>query len=121
MSNSVALAITLGLLSFFSSDRMVVVGPHSAGEDCPRITVDCSPSTTKPDEPSAITVHMEGGKANQKLTFRWTVANGTIVDGQGTLSIKVKGDARANTTATLEIEGLDRGCQHAVSCSWIGD
>jgi hypothetical protein len=67
-------------------------------------------------------VHIEDGKANDKLTFRWTVTGGTIVDGQGTRSIKIKGDAGATTaTASLEIEGLECGCQHAASCSLVAD
>ena len=118
MSNGIALSIILVFLSFANPEKTIAVEPHFAGEDCLRITMECPTAATKPDQPFTFLVHIEGRNANQKLTFCWTVANGTIVEGQGTLSIKVKGNTGASTTtATLEIEGLDSKCQHAVSCS----
>jgi hypothetical protein len=122
MSNGIALSIILGFPSFTNPERTISVYPQFSGEDCPRITMECPTAVKRPDQPLTFLVHIEGRNANQKRTFRWTVSNGTIVEGQGTVSIKVKGDTVASTTtATVEIEGLDSGCQHAASCSMTAD
>jgi hypothetical protein len=122
MSNGIARSIILVFLSFANPERTISVEPHFPVEDCPTITMECPTAAREPDQPLTFLVHIEGRNANQKLTFRWTVSNGTIVEGQGTLSIKVKGNTGASTTtATLEIEGLDSRCQHAVSCSLTAD
>src|SRR5258705_13413638 len=106
MSNGIALSIILVFLSFANPEKTISVEPHFPGEECPRITMECPTAATKPDQPLTFMVHIEGRNANQKLNFRWTVSKGTIVEGQGTVSIKVKGDTGSSTTtATLEIEG----------------
>jgi len=122
MSNGIALSIILGFLSLANPERTISAEPHFTGEDCPTIRMECPTAATKPDQPFTFSVNIEGRNANQKLTFHWTVANGTIVDGQGTVSIKVKRNTgTSTTTATLEIEGLDSRCQHAASCSMTAD
>jgi hypothetical protein len=119
MSNAIALSILLSFLSLAPPERTISVEPYYLGGDCPTIAIECSIEAREPGEPVTASAHITGGKADQKLTFRWTVARGTIVEGQGTTSIKIKVDAGSSSPiATLEIEGLDSGCQHAASCSF---
>lgn len=81
---------------------------------CPTIDVSGG-GVVQPGEPLTFKLNIENYDLS-KLSFNWIVSTGKILEGQGTLSIKVlrKNDDE-NTTATVEIEGLPEGCQRTDS------
>ena len=85
---------------------------------CPTIAITC-PDDTEAGTVITFTANTAVGNPAPKLTFRWTVSAGTIVDGQGTESIKVdtKNLAGKTVTATVEVDGFDPGCNNTASCS----
>jgi hypothetical protein len=103
------------LLLFFAFFFAVAASAQTnQTSDCP--TVDVSGGgIIQPGESMTFTVNVEKFDLT-KLSFKWTVSGGEILEGQGTLSIKVlkKNDVE-NTTATVEIEGLPEGCQSTES------
>src|SRR4051812_16750199 len=111
----------VGLLLLCMSKSLPALSPVAARSntvECPTITIDCPTGSIILGQPSTITAHVEGGDPDAKLSYRWSVSSGKIVEGQGTLSIKVLTEPGKHTTATLEIDGLENGCQRAASCSF---
>jgi hypothetical protein len=97
---------------------LFAVAARSNNAECPKITIDCPTAITVPDQPYTVTANVEGSPPDAKVSYRWSINSGKIVEGQGTLSIKVVIEAGKPTTATLEIDGLEKGCQRAASCSF---
>jgi hypothetical protein len=112
------LALLLMCLCNPFQSATIPVGVHSACAECPTITIDCPTASTAPHEAHTVTAHIDGGDTDRKLSYRWSVSNGTITEGQGTLSIKIITEAGKPTTATLEIDGLNNECQRTASCSF---
>ena len=85
---------------------------------CPTIAVTCR-DEAEVGTAVTFTAITQVGKPESKLTFRWTVSAGTIMEGQGTESIKVdtKNLAGKTVTATIEVDGFDAGCNNTASCS----
>jgi len=85
---------------------------------CPTVAVTC-PDDTEAGTVVTFAASTVVGSPAPKLTFHWTVSAGTIVDGQGTDSIKVdtKNLAGKTITATIEVDGLDPDCNKTASCS----
>jgi hypothetical protein len=83
--------------------------------NCPPIDVSGG-GIAKPGEAQTFTASVENYDLS-KLSFNWSVSTGEILEGQGTLSIKVlkKNDAGENITATVEIKGLPQGCAKTAS------
>jgi hypothetical protein len=68
-------------------------------------------------EPFDFTATICGGDPNATPTFNWEAAGGEIIEGQGTLAIKVKAEGPQSVTATLRVGGLDKACSRTASCS----
>jgi hypothetical protein len=79
---------------------------------CPSLTVTGPAGVTAPGETMTFTANVSGGSQDTPITYNWTVSAGTIVSGQGTPSISVEAprDGTTNITATVEIGGLQPGC-----------
>jgi hypothetical protein len=87
---------------------------------CPTIDVSAINASgggvMRPGEPRTYTANVQGIDL-KRISYRWTVSNGTIVSGQGTPVIEVDttGLDGENITATVEIKGLADGCPNTKS------
>ena len=99
-------------------------GEHQAPtylkQTCPTISVSC-PSQLGNGEPLTLTASINGGDSGAILTYNWTVYGGTIIQGQGTPTIKLKPDDGDSYTGALKIGGLNPSCPSEASCSLIID
>ncbi|HEX7722089.1 MAG TPA: hypothetical protein VF397_08020 [Pyrinomonadaceae bacterium] len=75
---------------------------------CPAITVD-APDQVEAGSQAVFTTRVITGTPPPKLTFRWTVSDGRIIDGQDTASIVVdtKNLEGKAIRATVEVGGID--------------
>jgi hypothetical protein len=105
------------LLSFLFSALAV-----SAQVDprCPVISVDGPPGIPQPGEPYVFNADVK--PLESKITYKWTVSYGTIAEGQGTPTIRVRlrPDEFA-PTATVEIGGLPDECPKVASEYAVAD
>jgi hypothetical protein len=104
------LTITIFQISALSQTR-----PDNA-QMCPRI------SATSPPDISKILL-FKAGISNEfdisKLKIEWSVTNGEIIEGQSTLSIKVKQfNECATNTASIKFIGLPESCINTISVSY---
>jgi hypothetical protein len=85
---------------------------------CPTVAVTC-PDDTEAGVVITFTANTAVGDPAPKLTFHWTVSAGTIMEGQGTDSIKVdtKNLGGKTITAIVEVDGFDPSCNKTASCS----
>lgn len=84
--------------------------------ECPTIVVT-GPAGI-PDEGALIPIYVQiEGKAPSKVTYRWGISSGKIVEGQGTDKAKfdVKWPTGERVTATVEVVGLPEGCANTAS------
>jgi hypothetical protein len=84
---------------------------------CPAIEISC-PTNVGIDQPLTFTSHYSGGvPANINPVYNWTVSAGTIIDGQGTSTIKVDTAGLAGQTvrASLSMGGYNLEC--AADCA----
>jgi hypothetical protein len=63
-----------------------------------------------------------GAAAGMRLTYKWGLSLGRILDGQGTSTLRVvydhkRGYSDIATTANLAVDGLPAGCPNTVSCT----
>jgi len=91
--------------------------PTYVKQTCPTISVSC-PSDLG-SKPLTLTANIIGGDPAAPLTYEWTVYGGTIIQGQGTPTIKLKPDGGTSYTGAVEIGGLNPGCPSKASCSLI--
>ncbi len=118
---------TISLLCLFLAENAAEVEKHSPltacpvlrdpQHMCPQISVSCSPHFNE-GEPITFTASVNGGNPNVVPSYNWTIAEGRIIQGQGTSSITVDTVGFGRTfTATVRISGLDQGCPTTASCS----
>jgi hypothetical protein len=80
---------------------------------CPMITIGC-----KDRGPLPVTFSVIYSPPIEKVSFKWTVSEGTIIEGQGTPAITVTAPAGVKKiTATVLIDGFPKGCSNTESCS----
>src|SRR5688572_25765510 len=84
---------------------------------CPQLSVTGPASANKPLETIVFTANVINGD-KYKITYKWAIDSGEIIEGQGTRIISVKPDIEA-VTATVEIAGIPEGCQSEASGSSI--
>src|SRR6266446_367904 len=92
--------------------------PTYVKQTCPTISVS-GPSELGNGEPLTLTASIIGVEPGAFLIYNWTVYGGTIIQGQGTPTIKLKPDGGDSYTGALEIGGLNPGCPSSASCSLI--
>jgi len=85
---------------------------------CPQIAVTCPDEIEKGNKIGFTAVVVIGTPAIE-TTYKWTLTDGTILEGQGTSAITVDASkAKGKTiTATVEVGGIDPACANKASCS----
>ena len=103
------------LLSLFLPVLCLTIPTQSqTGQDCPSISVSGPASIVAPGDIATYSVRV-GNKVNTaNLKYRWSVSSGEIVSGQDTTAIQLRQPDKA-VTATVEVEGLPKGCPNRVS------
>ncbi|MDQ6788781.1 MAG: hypothetical protein M3033_18420 [Acidobacteriota bacterium] len=83
---------------------------------CPTIFITVPPGFPIPNEPIIYTATIGKEVENYNVKYDWTVANGKIIEGQGTLVAKVlQNDIAKNLTVTFEVSGLLPDCSNIAS------
>ncbi|MGB7209405.1 MAG: hypothetical protein WBD27_12140 [Pyrinomonadaceae bacterium] len=83
---------------------------------CPTISVIGPAGITEPGELFFFSAKIDG-EVPKNISYRWSVSKGEVIEGQGSLSIKVRAEWKTEITltATLEVVGLPEGCPKAAS------
>ena len=87
---------------------------------CPTVSVTCPDTVYLGGDVLSFVVSVTGGDPDVTPTFNWTVSNGTIDSGQGTVAIKLdlSGVTDSTTvTATVNVGGYGRECSTSSSCT----
>jgi hypothetical protein len=106
-----------GTCQAFSSVSVLVNPCAEVKPVCPAIEISC-PTNVALDEPLTFTSRYSGGvPANIAPVYNWTVSAGTIIEGQGTDTIKVdtKGLGGQTVRASLSMGGYNLEC--AADCA----
>ena len=106
-----------GTCSAFSSVTVLVNACAEVRPVCPAIEISC-PTYVATDQPLTFTSRYSGGvPANVTPVYNWTVSAGTIIEGQGTDTIKVdtRGLAGQTVRASLSMGGYTLEC--AADCA----
>ena len=106
-----------GTCQAFSSVSVLVNPCAEVRPVCPAIEISC-PTNVATDQPLTFTSKYSGGvPANIKPVYNWTVSAGTIIEGQGTDTIKVetKGLGGQTVRASLSMGGYTLEC--AADCA----
>lgn len=101
-----------GSCQAFSSISVLVNPCPVVRPACPAIEISC-PTNIAIDQPITFTSRYTGGvPANVTPVYNWTVSAGTIIEGQGTSTIKVdtKGLGGETVTASLSMGGYTLEC-----------
>lgn len=79
---------------------------------CPTLSITGPAGISQPNEPVTFTADISEEAKRYDLRYRWSVSSGTIIEGQGTLTLKVlpKDLYDENITATIEVIGLPETC-----------
>jgi hypothetical protein len=87
---------------------------------CPTVSVTCPDTVYLGGEVLSFVVTVTGGDPDVTPTYNWTVSNGTIESGQGTVAIKLDLTGvteSSSVTATVDVGGYDRECSTSSSCT----
>lgn len=106
-----------GTCQAFSSVTVLVNPCAEVKPVCPAIEITC-PTNVAVDQPLTFTSRYSGGTpASVQPVFNWTVSAGTIIEGQGTDTIKVdtKGLSGQTVRASLSMGGYNLEC--AADCA----
>src|SRR5215510_2761865 len=99
------------------SSTTVVISPCAPPQPvCPNMDIVC-PTNVVPDQPLTFSSRLVGGISAGTPSFNWTVSAGTIIEGQGTDTIKVDTTGLAGQTvrASLSMGGYTLEC--AADCA----
>lgn len=109
--------IISAILMLFTASAYVLAQVPS-GDECPSISVT-GPAGIVGEDENIVWVGGIKGKVPPTLRLKWSISDGEILEGQGTLEIKSSNTARiwngGNVTATLTVEGLPSECPNAAS------
>ena len=108
-----------GTCSAFSSVTVLVNACAEVRPVCPAIEISC-PTYVATDQPLTFTSRYSGGvPANVSPVYNWTVSAGTIIDGQGTDTIRVdtKGMGGQSISASLSMGGYNLDCSATCTVS----
>ncbi len=109
--------------SFSASTILVLIfcagafAQTSETSPCPTISVTGPAGIPMPDEPMTFTAEVSEEAKKFKTEYKWKVTNGEIIEGQGTIVIKVlwKDMFGKNLTAEFEVIGLPKNCVNVAS------
>jgi hypothetical protein len=110
---------TAGECEAFTSTTVAVKScPAVIQPSCPVVEVNC-PTNIGIDQPLTFSARVSGGNPPVSPVYAWTVSPGTIVEGQGTSTIRVDttGLAGQTVTATLSMGGYTLNCSASCSAS----
>ena len=104
--------------AFTSTTVAVKTCPPVIQPTCPVVEVSC-PTNIGIDQPLTFNARVSGGNPPVSPVYNWTVSQGTIVEGQGTSSIRVDTTGLAGQTvkATLSMGGYTIDCSATCSAS----
>ncbi len=89
---------------------------------CPMISITGPSDIISPNEPIIFAAHFSKKAEDFNLKYNWIVSSGEIIEGQGTLIVKVlQNDISKNLTATVEIKGLPKECESIASVTMSVD
>ena len=112
--------LTSGCLILVAFGATYAQSPGPSREElekiCPKVWVDC-PNNPKPNEPVSFTGKVSGGDPNVQPVYYWEISKGEIIEGQGTLVIKVNASDLDSLTGTLTVFGYNKKCSKTASCS----
>jgi len=95
-----------------------VVAFSNALDGCPKLLITCPDELPEAGKTYAVTLRVQGAD-EKKLSYKWSVSNGEIVDGQGTPTLRVRfTKPETSFTATVEVGGLPPDCENTVSCTF---
>ncbi len=90
-----------------------------AQKDCPKINISGPSFITQSGEPMVFTANIENADEKYIKSYIWTVDNGTIIEGQGTSSIKVDTNGLSGqtitATLTLSLDDFLKDCGNTAS------
>jgi hypothetical protein len=100
----------------FSSVTVLVNACAPVRPVCPAVEISC-PTAVAIDKPLTFTSRASGGTPGMTPAYNWTVSAGTIIEGQGTDTIKVDTTGLAGETirASLSLGGYNLEC--AADCA----
>lgn len=78
--------------------------------ECPDLSIEAFENAVNRKSFLHFTAKIAGGDIQGTLSYKWTVSAGKIVEGHGTLTIKVDAEGAKEITATVEIEGVCHEC-----------
>jgi len=95
----------------------VIGAGQDTGLRCPKVEVEGPEGVIRPGEPFSFRAIVTNGSA--KLSYRWLLSTGRILEGQGTLQIRVvySNDQGRTPTATIEVDGLAANCTNHASAT----
>jgi hypothetical protein len=104
--------------AFTSTTVAVKSCPAVIQPSCPVVEISC-PTNIGIDQALTFNARVSGGNPPISPVYNWTVSAGTIVEGQGTSSIRVDTTGLAGETvkATLSMGGLTIDCSATCSAS----
>ena len=91
----------------------IAVAGQTGTEDCPTLSMSGPVAAVKDGDSAVFSVTVAGKADQNKLSYQWTVENGTISAGTGTREITVA--VSGKTKATVEVGGLDEVCGKTAS------
>jgi len=102
--------------AFSTTGVLVECPPPPPQPACPIVSIIC-PDTVQPGQPVTFSSTLGGRSGNVTPAYTWSVSNGSIIEGQGTSSIKVDtaGLEGQTLTATLSMGGYSLDC--SANCS----
>lgn len=100
----------------FTSTSLVVKPCPPVQPTCPNVEIVC-PTDIGVDQPLTFSSVVSGGTPTVAPVYNWSVSAGTIIEGQGTSSIRVDTTGLAGQTvkATLSMGGFTQDC--SASCA----
>ena len=100
----------------FTSTTVVVKDCPTVRPTCPNVEIIC-PTNIAVDQPLTFTSNLSSATSGVVPTYNWSVSAGSIIEGQGTPTIKVDTTGLAGQTikATLSMDGFTLDC--SASCA----
>ncbi len=87
-------------------------------DKCPKLVITCPGELPESGKIYVVKLRVEAADSAKKLSYKWSVSSGEIVDGQGTPTLKVRFTDKS-LTATVEVGGLRANCGNTASCSFV--
>lgn len=99
--------------------NLLAIGLY-AQKDCPNIEIMGPSSVVQKGEPMTFTAQIQDANERYIKSYNWTISNGKIIEGQGTLTIKVDTNGlqdgeTVEATLTLGLDEFLKDCGNSAS------